>query len=264
MDEAARIKRNDDRLTECFPGFAPRIKAVLTALEAQQFRPRIQEAYRSPEDQLQAFNTGFSKVKFGFHNCTGAGNVKEALACDILDDDNPLNPGTRYLLALALAARSQGLQTGILWGLPAPLAAGVEGALATRNLDSVVKVGWDPTHTEVTGLSITAAKAGGRPTFGAAAPLVTPPVVTPPVVTPPVLTPPVVTPPVVTPPVVTPPVATPPVAPGAGGVHVVQSGETLSSIARANGLTLARLLALNPNFAPNPNLIRIGDQVLLG
>ena len=35
MDEAARIKRNDDRLTECFPEFAPRIKTVLTALEAQ-------------------------------------------------------------------------------------------------------------------------------------------------------------------------------------------------------------------------------------
>ncbi len=195
MDEAARIKRNDDRLTECFPEFAPRIRAVLTALEAQQFRPRIQEAYRSPEDQLQAFNTGFSKVKFGFHNITGAGGVKEALACDVLDDDNPLNPSSRYLLALALAARAEGLQTGILWGLPAPLAAGVEGALATRNLDAVVKVGWDPTHTEVAGLSIAAVKAGARPKFaGGGQSVVAPPVVTPPVVTPPVVTPPVITP----------------------------------------------------------------------
>jgi hypothetical protein len=248
MDEAARIKRNDDRLTECFPEFAPRIKAVLAALEAQQFRPRIQEAYRSPEDQLQAFNTGFSKVKFGFHNITGANGVKEALACDVLDDDNPLTPSTRYLLALALAARSQGLQTGILWGLPAPLAAGVEGALATGNLDSVIKVGWDPTHTEVTGLTITAAKAGGRPTFGRQS------VATTPVVTTPVVTTPVVTPPVVTPPIVT---------PGTAPIHLVVSGETLTSIAKQGGITLARLLELNPQFAPNPNLIRVGDQVRL-
>ena len=231
MDEAARINRNNDRLTECFPAFAPRIKAVLTAMEAQQFRPRIQEAYRTPEDQLQAFNTGFTKVKFGFHNITGAGDVKEALACDILDDDNPLNPGTRYLLALALAARAQDLQTGILWGLPAPLIAGVEGALATRNLDSVVKVGWDPTHTEVAGLTIAAARAGARPTFAGGGP----PVVAPPVV-----------------------------APAAGQIHVVQAGETLSSIAKANGLTLARLLELNPQCAANPNLIRVGDQVRCG
>jgi LysM repeat protein len=109
----------------------------------------------------------------------------------------------------------------------------------------VVKVGWDPTHTEVTGLTITAARAGGRPTFAGGLP----PVVTPPVVTPPVVTPPV------TPPVVTPP---------AGQIHVVQSGDTLTKIARLHGITLARLLELNPQFAPNPNLIRVGDQVLVG
>jgi hypothetical protein len=80
MDETARIARNNDRLTECFPAFAPKIRAVLDALEAQQFRPRIQEAYRSPEDQMKAFNGGFSKVKFGYHNVTGANGVKEALA----------------------------------------------------------------------------------------------------------------------------------------------------------------------------------------
>jgi LysM repeat protein len=251
MDEAARIKRNNDRITECFPAFGPRIRAVLDALEAQQFRPRIQDAYRSPEDQLKAFNGGFSKVKFGFHNITGDGGVKEALACDVLDDDSPLAPGTRYLLALAAAARSQGLQTGILWGLPAPLAAGVEGALATGDISSVIKVGWDPTHTEVAGLSITSAKAGGRPTFAdGGQPVVTPPVVSPLVVTPPVVTPPVVTPPVVT--------------PAAVQIHVVQSGDTLTRIAKLHGLTLARVLELNPQFAPNPNLIRIGDQVLVG
>jgi LysM repeat protein len=240
MDEAARISRNSDRLTECFPAFAPRIRAVLDALEAQQFRPRIQEAYRSPEDQMKAFNGGFSKVKFGYHNVTGANGVKEALACDVLDDDNPITPGTRYLLALALAARAQGLQTGILWGLPAPLIAGVEGALASGNLAAAVKVGWDPTHTEVSGLTITAVKAGARPTFSGAPPVVTPPVVVTPVVTPTVVVSP------------------------AGQVHVVVSGDTLTKIAKTAGITLARLLALNPQCAANPNLVRVGDQIIIG
>ena len=45
MDEAARIKRNSDRITECFPAFGERIRAVLDTMEAQQFRPRIQEAH---------------------------------------------------------------------------------------------------------------------------------------------------------------------------------------------------------------------------
>jgi hypothetical protein len=71
----------------CVRGFAPKIRTVLDALEAQQFRPRFQEAYRSPEDQLTAFNGGFSNVKFGHHNVAGANGVKEALACDVLDDD---------------------------------------------------------------------------------------------------------------------------------------------------------------------------------
>lgn len=43
--------------------------------------------------------------------------------------------------------------------------------------------------------------------------------------------------------------------------HVVRQGETLSKIARANGLTLAKLLEANPRFSANPNLIKIGDIV---
>lgn len=86
------------------------------------------------------------------------------------------------LLALAVAARGQGLQTGILWGLPARLAAGVEGALASGDLAAAVKVGWDPTHTEMTGLTIAAVKAGARPAFAQVEPAVLPPVETLPVV----------------------------------------------------------------------------------
>jgi LysM repeat protein len=203
----------------------------LTTLEKQGFRPRIQDAWRSPEDQLKAFNAGFSKLKFGFHNVTGVGARKESLACDVLDDDHPEAPPTRFLLALALAARAQGLTTGVLWGLPNELVTGVEAALAAKNIDARVSVGWDPTHTQVTGITPTQAKSGARPSGAAAARSA---------------------------------IAAP--APGAGQgkkEHIVVSGDTLTKIARDAGITLARLLELNPKFRPNPNLIHIGDPVRL-
>jgi hypothetical protein len=47
MNEAARKQRNQQRLTECFPKFAQRVKAIISDLEAQGFRPLIQDAHRS-------------------------------------------------------------------------------------------------------------------------------------------------------------------------------------------------------------------------
>ena len=47
MREAARKQRNQQRLTECFPKFAQRVKAVISDLEAQGFRPLIQDAHGS-------------------------------------------------------------------------------------------------------------------------------------------------------------------------------------------------------------------------
>lgn len=41
--------------------------------------------------------------------------------------------------------------------------------------------------------------------------------------------------------------------------HKVNSGETLSKIAKAHKITLAQLLAANPKFKANPDLIRVGD-----
>lgn len=44
------------------------------------------------------------------------------------------------------------------------------------------------------------------------------------------------------------------------GTYIVQSGDTLSGIARQFGLTLNQLLALNPQIS-NPNLIQIGQVI---
>ena len=87
MTEPARRARNESRLQELFPTFRARIRRVIKRLEDNGLRPRIQDAHRSPEDQLAAFNAGHSKLKFGFHNVTAGDGTPEALAVDMLDDD---------------------------------------------------------------------------------------------------------------------------------------------------------------------------------
>jgi len=163
MNEQQRKKRNSDRLMELYPTFRKRIAAVIADLEAQGLRPRIQDAWRSPKDQLEAFNSGHSKLKFGFHNVTGDDGSKESLAVDMLDDDNPANEGKEYLLRLAAAAETRGLMTGIRWGLPAKLRAAIDDAIAASDWKAAVKIGWDPAHVEPTGITPAQAKAGQRP-----------------------------------------------------------------------------------------------------
>jgi hypothetical protein len=163
MDETSRRQRNTQKLGELFPTFRVRIATLIGHLETQGIRPRIQDAWRSPEDQLVAFQTGHSKLKFGFHNVTGADGGKESLAVDLLDDDHPLAPPPVYLLHVAAAAEAQGLTTGIRWGLPKALAAAIDGALVAQNFQAPVKVGWDPTHVQPMGLTAAQAKAGARP-----------------------------------------------------------------------------------------------------
>ena len=166
MTEAARLARNAQRQRELFPTFARRIAAVIASLEALGVRPRIQDAWRSPEDQRKAFEAGHSKLLFGFHNVTGSGGRPEGLAVDLLDDDHPLNPGRPYLLKLAAAAERQKLVTGIRWGLPKALRAAIDEAIAAERWDEAVKIGWDPCHVEPTGITVAEARAGLRPEVG--------------------------------------------------------------------------------------------------
>lgn len=164
MKEDARKERNKQRLSECFPTFAKRVEAVIKDLEAEGFRPRIQDGHRSIADQLKAFNGGFSKVKFGFHNVTNGTGKKESLAVDLLDDDKPLDPSRKYVILLAAAAQAHGLHPGSFFGLAASLKKGLQKAIEEKSFDPNVKIGFDPTHIEATGLTIAEAKAGKRPT----------------------------------------------------------------------------------------------------
>jgi hypothetical protein len=163
MTESQRQQRNSERLLELFPTLRSRIAKVIQDLEAMGVRSRIQDAYRSPQDQLIAFNTGHSKLKFGFHNVTGINGEKESLAVDMLDDDNPLSLSTGYLLKLAWASEKNGLITGIRWGVPPQLQKAINNAIAAKDWNAKVKLGWDPSHVQPTGITVSQARSGKRP-----------------------------------------------------------------------------------------------------
>lgn len=166
MNEESRRARNAQRLAELHSTYAGRIGRLISQLEAAGYRPRIQDAWRSPESQLAAFEAGTSKLTFGFHNLTTADGRPDSLAVDLLDDDSPLASRTAYLLQLAAAARTVQCQTGIGWGLPQRLRDAVQEAIASGNWNAAVKVGWDPTHVEPADVTLAEARAGKRPSSG--------------------------------------------------------------------------------------------------
>lgn len=163
MTDAARHERNSQRLKECHPAFAARVRIVLSRLEHRGYRPRIQEAWRSMADQQAAFDRGASKRTFGFHNVSDQHGNPESLAVDILDDDHPLNPSRAYLLSLAYECRQVGLSTGIAWGLPPRLWRAVETAISAGDVDADVKIGWDSCHVQPANMSLAQARLGLRP-----------------------------------------------------------------------------------------------------
>lgn len=158
MNELSRQNRNEQRLTELYPTFREKVQRIIKDLENIGFRPRIQSAWRSPEDQIKAFEEGHAEVLYSFHNVVGLSGKPEALAVDLLDDDYPLNPRRAYLLHLAAAAQNHGLQTGIRWGLPEAMRIAIDDAIASENWTATLKVGWDPTHVQPVGIKISDTK----------------------------------------------------------------------------------------------------------
>ena len=165
MTDAQRAERNSDRCNELYAPLRPKVYAILRDLAGHGFRPRIQDAWRSPADQLEAFNSGHSTLRYGLHNVTTKAGRKDALALDLLDDDNALNPSKRYMLMLAASAEAHGLETGIRWLLPTPQRLAIDRAIAKKNWDAPVKIGFDPNHVQVRAnrLQIAATRWGWRP-----------------------------------------------------------------------------------------------------
>lgn len=164
MTEAARQARNTAKMAECWPAFGAKVKAVISDLESHGLKPRIQEAWRSRARQAVLFAMRRTKVLYSYHNVTGANGKPEALAVDIIDDDDPTGKYPhRFALMLASSARSHGLQSGIRWGLTPLEVSRVDDVISRKLWDARPSLGWDSLHVQVTGPSLKEAKAGKRP-----------------------------------------------------------------------------------------------------
>ena len=174
MIETERIANNKNKLQELYPSLRTRVEAVLKEMEKAGYRPRLQTAWRSEADQLEAYRRGTTRVKFGFHNVTGANDAKEALAADIWDDDRLEQVKVDFMLHLAAAAEAQGLLTGIRWDLADEDQKLIDLAVKHQVWDAKLRVGWDPLHVEPVGITIQEAKDGRRPDFSQPPPPVEP------------------------------------------------------------------------------------------
>ena len=163
MTEEKRKQNNAQRLTECNPAFRTKAAAVLDDMEGHGWRPRIQEAWRSPARQKQLLADGFTKVRWGMHNATTEDGNPDALAVDILDDDQPNKESTKFLLMLAASAKAHECITGIAWGLSQEDQDTIRSAVASRDFDTKIEVGWDPCHVQIGGISVREARNGARP-----------------------------------------------------------------------------------------------------
>jgi hypothetical protein len=163
MLEKDRLARNEQMLTEMYPAFRTRVQGVLKEMESYGYRPRIQEAWRSAQAQMDAFRSGRSQIMYGFHNVTSTGGAKEALAADIYDDNNPTSLKLPFILHLTAAAENNELSTGARWDLSPTRLAAFDAAIVKQDWNAKVYIGWDPLHVEVTGITTKEALDGKRP-----------------------------------------------------------------------------------------------------
>lgn len=168
MTEEQRRKRNAQKLQELNPAFRLCIEKVIADLEANSFRPRLQCAYRSPADQLEAYRRGASHVTFSFHNCTTPDGKPDSIAADFVDEVAPLAMPLQFSLALTYFARQAGLTTGGYFGFNKFQRQALDKASDNwKTPDPSVTISWDRGHTEPVGITLTEALHGKRPKMGA-------------------------------------------------------------------------------------------------
>lgn len=97
----------------------PKVTAVLDALRARGFRPKIVYAWRSVAVQEELFKRGVTQVHFSFHNAQKRGEgIPNAYAADIVDERWGWKPEAEqkgFWDALGQAAHDQGLVWGGDW-----------------------------------------------------------------------------------------------------------------------------------------------------
>lgn len=172
MTDPDRHERNALLLAECWPPFGDMVGVIVSMMESERWRPRVQQAWRSPAEQAEDVRKGVSTVLFGFHNVTGAGGHPESLAVDLVDDDAPLAAQWGFITRANELAGRIGLMTGILWSRASdryPLSdvekARITNAIATGDwtLLKPGRIGFDSLHIQPVGIKPREAQAGKRP-----------------------------------------------------------------------------------------------------
>jgi|TARA_R110002020_G_scaffold138910_1_gene309465 hypothetical protein len=123
------------------PEFRTKVDAVFADLESQGLKPAMGSAWRSPEDQIEKYKQGKSKVKIGTHsNVDPIEKKPESWAADVVQSGvgwASTKEAYDFFVALGKAAHNQGLVWGGDWS---PKTKTIDGKEYT--------IGWDPAHIE--------------------------------------------------------------------------------------------------------------------
>jgi hypothetical protein len=130
----------DPKLIELRPQFRLLIEPILIHLESDGYRPKISNAYRSAQQQLEKVRLGYAMpgaTKPGAHNW--------GLACDIIDRRwgwSLVEDAARFFAALGDLALAAGLTWGGAW-----FGAGGSRLHPTHKSGwNRWGIGWDPAH----------------------------------------------------------------------------------------------------------------------
>lgn len=167
VDVGGELKRGRDntaRLARMHPAMQPKVRAVLSDLEAHGYRPLIDgQVHRTPAQQAALVRKGHSKTYYSFHNVTGKNGRAESLAADITDARWAWQSGHVFWLKLSASAYSHNLGTGIDWGLSTTQRERLREAIRRRNFKYRGALGWDTAHVQVKGITLPQARRGVRP-----------------------------------------------------------------------------------------------------
>lgn len=108
----------EKKLASMKPEMATKVRAVLAALEAKGFKPKVFFGWRSVAVQAQLYAEGKSKVRFSFHNAQLPDGTPNSYAADIIDSRYAWNPqaeSSGFWKALGETAHAQGLFWGGDW-----------------------------------------------------------------------------------------------------------------------------------------------------
>lgn len=176
-EELYRI--NVDRLKLICPTIRARVEQCLTSMFNYGERPLIsKDVWRSPELQLQKFNQGVSRRKWGYHCATLPDGSPGSLAADIISAEHAWFDGKeiakeaaisdideKFWFRLGWSARRAGLDWGGLWFDDPAQVDKMMQALNTGiwvGLETKRDFGWDVAHVEVHGVYPEQARDGWR------------------------------------------------------------------------------------------------------